>query len=1271
MNGQKNIIAIMSGLLICLLLMGTAAAAPAIDSAYTVDDDGDGYIDAYELTFNESVNDSTFDSSAWTIGDYTGYSATDVSEDTIRIVFNEKSTPDTDVTPDITTTGPGIYSMADEALPSVTSGDVNENDGAAPVIISQEYFASDAGDVDEIVLTFSENIDYGTYEDADWDVNAKDLTGLDVTDGTVVDSNTLTLSATANNGITSAVDEPTIDYVLQGTSNVTDDSNELVGVSGLVLSDKAAPVIETVTSDATEEDVLGIGDTITFTATPTATEDGLDIVSDSYNGVDLEWSTNDNGANYKTTYTVKEGDDTTEPLQLTGVTATDAAGNEGPSADGSDVAVTIDATYPEIESAQTIDANENGKIDGYKITFTESVDDSTYNNSLWSIEDHVAEELNTVNEVDDSTIIVNINESESQDVDQTPDFGVAEDAIRDGAGNPILGVTSGTIDVTDGAAPVVLNATTVDSDGNGLLDNYTIEFSEAMDDSTLNYSKWTVAGMSITGYDTDDAEDDNIIMLELEEAIGYGTTDTPDITVSGAEVTDITGNVLDNVAEGDIDESDGAGPAIESVTCDATGVLGIDDTIIFSVKLNESESDVTIQPQMYNGGALEWSTNDNGQTYNATYTVEEGQDLSTSLNLTDVNATDASGNTGLSVNGTDMEATIDATRPYIVNATTIDWDGNGSIDGYEIVFNENVSDDTNNTSAWYIDGFTGLDFDTGDAANDNIIILNFTESGDYNANTAPNVTTDAGAIADMAGNDINSTSETDVTEEDGAAPVIESVTSDATEEGVLGIDDTINFTVTMAYEEDVTISPTTYNDGELVWTTGDGGLTYNATYTVESGQMSYVDPLQLTGVNAIDASGNPSESVNGDDVNKTIDAGGPIVVAAETVDIDYNGMIDGYNLTFTEPINDSTFNYENWDVEGYTVTGFNTETPDDRYGILVFEEGSSTDTDAVPAFNNVSTPEVEDADGYTMPEEFGDAEYLNDLTEDGAAPVLMHAEIDSSEYPYLVDVIFSEPVDEDAENGNVTFNDGYPSLSGSAESWFFRYDDQLQTGDSPEITAVNNMMDDAGNAAVLYGNNDENGVVVNTFRKELKAGYNYVSFPIADEGDVSLADVGLDGNEVESVWTYNPQDGWIVDSDDVFEIAGGVGYIVYANEDFFLAPNVNNYPDNFESPAFTNVYEGWNLVGHYKAYDQPAFDPNTNYYGGAFETIVNNMNFVMYEQRTAGELGLRELNLVSDTNQPLGLSNVRNNEISTGNAYWINLNEVDQYSAGGYISVNE
>ena len=1254
MNGHKNIIAVMSGMLICLLLIGTAAADSefSIDSAETVDSDGDGYIDAYEITFIEKVNDSTFDSSAWTIGDYTGYSLDtgDTQDDTIiNITFNEKGTPDTDVTPDITTTGPGIYSNeSDEALPDVTTGDVSESDGAPPVIISATTVDSDEnGLLDNYTIEFSEAIDYSTLNDSTWSVENMNIIGSNSVDDNIImleldESTSDDTTETPNVSVTGAEVTDSADNVL---ADVTVDD----------VADGAGPVFDSVQSvvAGATDDVLGIGDTITFTATPNATEDGLDIVSDSYNGVDLEWFTNDNGETYNATYTVEEGQDLSTPLNITNVTATDAAGNEGPSVDGDDVLVTIDATYPEIESAQTIDANENGKIDGYKITFTESVDDSTYNNSLWSIEDHVAEELNTVNEADDSTIIVNINESESQDVDQTPDFGVSEDAIRDSAGNPILGVTSGTIDVTDGAAPVVLNATTVDSDGNGLLDGYTIEFSEAITDSTLNDSKWNVAGMFITGYDTGDAADDNIIMLELNESTGNDTTETPDITVSDAEVTDIAGNVLDNVAEGDVTEKDGAGPVIDSVTSDATneGVLGIDETITFTATLNATEDGLTIVSDSYNGVELDWATDDN-QTYNAIYTVEEGQDLSTPLNITNVTATDAAGNEGPSANGSDVIVTIDATRPYIVNATTIDWDDNGSIDGYKIVFNENVSDSTNNISAWYIDGFTeGFVFDTGDTADDNIIILNFTESGDYNANIAPNVTTDAGAIADMAGNEINSTSETDVTEEDGAAPVIDTVTSDATEEGVLGIGDTINFTVTMAYEEDVTICPTTYNDGELVWTTGDGGLTYNATYTVESGQMSYVDPLQLTGVNATDASGNPSESVDGDDVEKTIDAGGPIVIAAETVDTDYNGMIDGYNLTFTEPINDSTFNYENWDIVGYTVTGFNTgDTPDDRYGILVFDEGNSTDTDVVPAFNN-STSEVEDADGYTMPEEFGKAAYLNNQTEDGAAPVLMHAEIDSSDNPYSVDVTFSETVTEN--DGNVTFNTSEKEDFVLEGSWHFEYNDQLQTGDSPKITAVNNILDDADNAAVLYGDKD---VVVNTFRKEIKEGYNYVSFPIADEGEVTLADVGLDGDKVESVWTYNPQDGWIVDSDDAFEIAGGVGYIVYANEDFFLAPNVNNYPDNFETPAFTNVYEGWNLVGHYKAYDQPAFDYDDGF-GGAFETIANNMNLVMYEQRTAGELGLRELSLVSDSN----------NEISTGSAYWINLNEDDLYSAGNNL----
>jgi len=152
--------------------------------------------------------------------------------------------------------------------------------------------------------------------------------------------------------------------LLDGTITPTVNATDAAGNTGANTTTPTAikdvvAVISSITSNATGVGVLKIGDTILFTMTPSTTENGA-TVSGSYNGNDLSWSTSNGGATYTATYTVTEGEsDQTLPLQITGVTYTDVAGNTSAPADGSDVAKTIDANRPILSSVTIISDNIN------------------------------------------------------------------------------------------------------------------------------------------------------------------------------------------------------------------------------------------------------------------------------------------------------------------------------------------------------------------------------------------------------------------------------------------------------------------------------------------------------------------------------------------------------------------------------------------------------------------------------------------------------------------------------------------------------------------------------------------------------------------------------------------------------------------------------------------------------------------------------------------------------------------------------------------------
>jgi hypothetical protein len=142
-----------------------------------------------------------------------------------------------------------------------------------------------------------------------------------------------------------------------GTTPVTCNSADAAGNNAtpttfnVIIQDTIAPVISFITSDATAAGVLKIGDTITFTLTPSGNEAGAKV-NGSYNGQTLAWATSDGGNTYTATYTVTGGDpDQSSALQITGVTMNDEGGNTSAPADGSDVLKTIDANVPEIGRA--------------------------------------------------------------------------------------------------------------------------------------------------------------------------------------------------------------------------------------------------------------------------------------------------------------------------------------------------------------------------------------------------------------------------------------------------------------------------------------------------------------------------------------------------------------------------------------------------------------------------------------------------------------------------------------------------------------------------------------------------------------------------------------------------------------------------------------------------------------------------------------------------------------------------------------------------------
>ncbi len=115
---------------------------------------------------------------------------------------------------------------------------------------------------------------------------------------------------------------------------------------------------------------------------------------------------------------------------------------------------------------------------------------------------------------------------------------------------------------------------------------------------------------------------------------------------------------------------------------------------------------------------------------------------------------------------------------------------------------------------------------------------------------------------------------------DANSPIITSITSDATSSGILGVGDTITFTMTSDSVEVGDIINGIYNLQPLSWSATGNGTAYTTTYVITEGMLDQTAPLQITNVIITDDSGNTSLPFNGTDILKTIDANAPAFISS-------------------------------------------------------------------------------------------------------------------------------------------------------------------------------------------------------------------------------------------------------------------------------------------------------------------------------------------------------------------------------------------------------
>lgn len=630
------------------------AAAPQIadfeylDGFDAGETQGDGRVDAIRLTFSESLDASSFlsnnDLTFNDVGDFTGADfGADVTDLVTSGITTLEITLGTEATVEDTEENSGAlridsqnaFSLSDGTNTNnvlkiqtlATGGQATLTDGAAPALVSSEYQDTNAdGEVEKVIVTYSEDITASTFEAGDWDFPNN-------VDGLVVDAGSFTaneldidVSSSPNNN-TALNASFTVQYTDQGTAGSIIDNAGNVSPTSLVtgVSDAAPPQI----AEFIYEDVDPVGEPdgqidqfrVVFTETLDAASvlsandltfndvgdftgaafgaDGTDLITSAVTEVVVVLGTASSNVD------TEENSNSLQIFTQNGFSLTDGVNVNAASGEPNDISY-VDGAAPQIVSFEYQDGDADGRIDQFEVTFSENLDGSsqlTPNDlQLDNVGDFTSAAFgaSTTNTVvaESSTATVPLG-NESTEIDTEENSGsllissINGFSISDGINANTL-LREETTNFLDGASPVVVQSVTLDTNEDGDVDRVELEVSEPIDDSEFtgeagNFAltppaAFGTADVMVT-FDSDVTDINGGVAVNNDEFFSYTFTPT-NSTGTGVFVLDYTpgavddgsGNILDIPS---VTMTDGAAPRVRNLATDltpaddATGLSGV------------------------------------------------------------------------------------------------------------------------------------------------------------------------------------------------------------------------------------------------------------------------------------------------------------------------------------------------------------------------------------------------------------------------------------------------------------------------------------------------------------------------------------------------------------------------------------------------------------------------------------------------------------------------------------------------------------------------
>jgi hypothetical protein len=557
-----------------------------------------------------------------------------------------------------------------------------------------------------------------------------------------------------------------------------------------------------------------------------------------------------------------------------------------------------------------------------------------------------------------------------------------------------LVVSAVTVWLEDSISPQITAAVTLDGSAqgaqNGKLDAIQITFSEPMGADITTYEDLVIAGVTIEADSAVVAG--SVVTVALEED-AYNTGLEPAITYSGDTIEDASGAELGSISAV---AADNAKPMIVSAVTSDSGVsLGtaangkIDAMMImFSEDMNTAKLDDQFASTPNTDGLDDEFSFSGVQAIPDTVEIVDAQNMI--IYITEVGGATldtevlpqlryvASGDSSLAdMNGYTLDnittdggvVETDGAAPIVSLATTVDDDEDGYIDGVALTFNETpeiAADDTAKVLAAItmeeLDNAIDLSAAEISASGDIITLIGTSEENEETWDTGllpwAIIAADNG-ITDAAENVVSADDSVGVT--DGAAPIIgKSIAQTDTKNIVISFSEPVL---------DETGAALALGDLEFINLAGDStgviaiaalSATDSVTYAVTTDSTLadanvMADRISVVAGKVMDTLLPGILAVVDSVVISDVEI--PVLVSAETMDVNVDGYIDNIKLTFSEDIKDANLNgfvatedsliaipftgfVPRWSVEGYDVIGVNLTTSDSAAAMATTKAGA-------------------------------------------------------------------------------------------------------------------------------------------------------------------------------------------------------------------------------------------------------------------------------------------------------------------------------------------